>query len=129
MKKVKYREIIKVKDGKVTFRGERDNIIAEAVTILYALKEELSEEEYKTVIRLANKSREQLSDEAKRMRGEAEKMEEIRTNLSKEDVLHNMLELVGYLVEQEEEADEIEVKVKDLNMQFKAWRDETESED
>ena len=57
------------------------------------------------------------------------KMEEIRTNLSKEDILHNMLELVGYLVEQEEEVDEIEVKVKDLNMQFKAWRDEAESED
>lgn len=57
------------------------------------------------------------------------KMEEIRTNLSKEDVLHNMLEIVGYLVEQEEEADEIEVKVKDLNMQFKAWTDEKESED
>nr|DAM23013.1 MAG TPA: hypothetical protein [Bacteriophage sp.] len=57
------------------------------------------------------------------------KMEEIRTNLSKEDILHNMLELVCYLVEQQEEVDEIEVKVKDLNMQFKAWRDETESED
>lgn len=57
------------------------------------------------------------------------KMEEIRTNLSKEDILHNMLELVGYLVEQQEEVDEIEVKVKDLNMQFKAWRDETESGD
>ncbi len=56
-------------------------------------------------------------------------MEEIRTNLSKEDILHNMLELVCYLVEQEEEVDEIEVKVKDLNMQFKAWRDETESEE
>nr|DAF63149.1 MAG TPA: hypothetical protein [Siphoviridae sp. ct7yc1] len=56
-------------------------------------------------------------------------MEEIRTNLSKEDILHNMLELVCYLVEQQEEVDEIEVKVKDLNMQFKAWRDETESEE
>lgn len=56
------------------------------------------------------------------------KMEEIRTNLSKEDILHNMLEIVGYLLEQEEEADEIEVKVKDLNMQFKAWTDEKESE-
>lgn len=56
-------------------------------------------------------------------------MDEIRTNLSKEDVLHNMLEIVGYLVEQEEEVDEIEVKVKDLNMQFKAWRDEEESEE
>ena len=57
------------------------------------------------------------------------KMEEIRTNLSKEDILYNMLEIVGYLLEQEEEADEIEVKVKDLNMQFKAWTDDTESED
>lgn len=56
-------------------------------------------------------------------------MEEIRTNLSKEDILHNMLELVCYLVEQQEEVDEIEEKVKDLNMQFKAWRDETESEE
>lgn len=56
-------------------------------------------------------------------------MDEIRTNLSKEDVLHNMLELVGYLVEQKEEVDEIEVKVKDLNMQFKAWKDDAESED
>lgn len=56
-------------------------------------------------------------------------MAEIRTNLSKEDILHNMLELVGYLVEQEEEVDEIEVKVKDLNMQFKAWTDDTESVD
>lgn len=51
-------------------------------------------------------------------------MAEIRTNLSKEDILRNMLEIVGYLLEQEEGADEIEVKVKDLNMQFKAWRDE-----
>lgn len=56
-------------------------------------------------------------------------MGEIRTNLSKEDILHNMLELVCYLVEQQEEVDEIEIKVKDLNMQFKAWRDETESEE
>lgn len=56
-------------------------------------------------------------------------MDEIRTNLSEKDILHNMLEIVGFLLEQGEEADEIEVKVKDLNMQFKAWRDDTESED
>ncbi len=56
-------------------------------------------------------------------------MAEIRTNLSKEDVLRNMLELVGYLVEQQENVDEIEVKVKDLNMQFKAWRDENQREE
>lgn len=68
--------MIKAKDGEATFRGTRSNIIAEAVTVLHALKEELSEEEYKMVIRLADKSREQLSDEAKKMREETERMKE-----------------------------------------------------
>lgn len=68
--------MIKAKDGKVTFRGTRSNIIAEAVTVLHTLKEGLSEEEYKMVIRLADKSREQLSDEAKKMREETERMKE-----------------------------------------------------
>lgn len=39
--------MIKAKNGEVTFRGTKNNIIAEAVTVLHALKEELSEEEYK----------------------------------------------------------------------------------
>lgn len=65
--------MIKAKNGEVTFRGTKNNIIAEAVTVLHALKEELSEEEYKMVIRLADKSREQLSDEAKKMREEIKK--------------------------------------------------------
>lgn len=60
--------MIKAKDGEVTFRGTRSNIMAEAVTVLCALKEELSEEEYKMVIRLADKSEKQLSGEAERMR-------------------------------------------------------------
>ena len=60
--------MIKAKDGEVTLRGTRSNIIAEAVTVLRALKEELSEEEYKMVIRLADKSEKQLSGEAERMR-------------------------------------------------------------
>lgn len=68
--------MIKAKDGEVKFRGTRSHILAEATTVLCALKETVSEEEYKTVIRLADKSREQLSDEAKRMREEAEKMKE-----------------------------------------------------
>lgn len=68
--------MIKAKNGEVTFRGTKNNIIAEAVTVLYALKGELSEEEYKMVIRLADKSREQLSDEAKKMREETERMKE-----------------------------------------------------
>lgn len=60
--------MIKAKDGEVAFRGTRSNIMAEAVTVLHALKEELSEEEYKMVIRLADKSEEQLSGETERMR-------------------------------------------------------------
>lgn len=60
--------MIKAEDGEVTFRGTRSNIMAEAVTVLRALKETVSEEEYKTVIRLADKSEKQLSGEAERMR-------------------------------------------------------------
>lgn len=60
--------MIKAKDGEVTFRGTRSDIMAEAVTVLRALKEELSEEECKMVIRLADKSEEQVKDEAERAR-------------------------------------------------------------
>ena len=56
-------------------------------------------------------------------------MEEIRTNLSKEDVVHNMLEIALYLAQQDKDAHEIDVKVKNLNMRFEAWTDDTESED
>ena len=73
--------MIKVKDGEVTFRGIRSDIMAEAVTILHTLKKVVSEEEYKTVIRLADKSKEQVKDEAERMREEAEKMREELKNL------------------------------------------------
>lgn len=60
--------MIKAKDGEVTFRGTRNSIMAEAVTVLRALKESVSEEEYKMVIRLADKSEEQVKDEAERAR-------------------------------------------------------------
>lgn len=60
--------MIKAKDGEVTFRGIKSHVMAEAVTVLRALKETVSEEEYKTVIRLADKSEKQLSSEAERMR-------------------------------------------------------------
>lgn len=39
--------MIKAKDGEVTFRGTRSHIMAEAITVLRALKEAVSEEEYK----------------------------------------------------------------------------------
>ena len=73
--------MIKAKEGEVAFRGTRSDIIAEAVTILHTLKKVVSEEEYKTVIRLADKSEEQVKDEAERMREEAEKMREELKNL------------------------------------------------
>jgi hypothetical protein len=60
--------MIKAINREVTFRGTKDNIMAEAVTVLHALKEEFSEEEYKMVIRLADKSEEQVKDEAERAR-------------------------------------------------------------
>lgn len=66
--------MIKAKDGEVTFRGTRSNIMAEAVTVLHALKEELSEEEYKMVTRLADKSEEQVKDEAERARETLKKL-------------------------------------------------------
>lgn len=66
--------MIKAKDGEVTFRGTRSNIMAEAATVLRALKESVSEEEYKMVIRLADKSEEQMKDEAERAREALKKL-------------------------------------------------------
>lgn len=66
--------MIKAKDGEVTFRGTRSNIMAEAATVLRALKESVSEEEYKMVIRLADKSEEQVKDEAERARETLKKL-------------------------------------------------------
>lgn len=66
--------MIKAEDGEVTFRGKKGNVMAEAVTILRALKECISEEEYKMVIRLADKSDEQVKDEAEEMREAIKKL-------------------------------------------------------
>lgn len=60
--------MIKAEDGEVTFRGIKSHVMAEAVTVLRVLKEAVSEEEYKIVIRLADKSEKQLSGETERMR-------------------------------------------------------------
>lgn len=66
--------MIKAKDGEVTFRGTRSNIMAEAATVLRALKECVSEEEYKMVIRLADKSNKQIDDEAEEARETLKKL-------------------------------------------------------
>ena len=69
--------MIKAEDGKVIFRGKRSHVVAEAVTILCALKKAVSEEEYKMVIRLADKSEKQLSGETERMREVIKKLLEL----------------------------------------------------
>lgn len=56
-------------------------------------------------------------------------MAEIRENMSKEDVVRNMLEIAFYLAQWDKNTHEIDVKVKNLNMRFEAWMDDTESED
>ena len=66
--------MIKAEDGKVTFRGKRSHVVAEAVTILCALKKAVSEEEYKMVIRLADKSEERVKNEAERARETLKKL-------------------------------------------------------
>lgn len=53
--------MIKAEDGEVTFRGIKSHVMAEAVTVLRALKEVVSEEEHKMVIRFADKNEQQLS--------------------------------------------------------------------
>ena len=53
-------------------------------------------------------------------------MEKIRENMSKEDVVHNMLEIAVYLDQQDKDAHEIDVNVKNLNMHFEAWMDDAE---
>lgn len=66
--------MIKTEDGEVTFRGIKSRVMAEVVTVLRALKETVSEEEYKMVIRLADKSEEQVEDEAERARETLKKL-------------------------------------------------------
>lgn len=66
--------MIKAEDGEVTFRGIKSHVMAEAVTVLRALKETVSEEEYKMVISLADKSEEQVKDEAERARETLKKL-------------------------------------------------------
>lgn len=69
--------MIKAEDGEVTFRCIKSHVMAEAVVVLRALKKAVSEEEYKTVIRLADKSEKQLSGETERMREVIKKLLEL----------------------------------------------------
>lgn len=56
-------------------------------------------------------------------------MAEIRTNMSEEDIANNMLEIAFYLAKQDEDVNEVDVKLGDLNMHFEAWSADSESEE
>ena len=66
--------MIKAEDGRVIFEGKRDKVLAEATAVLRSLKEVVSEEEYKMVIGLADKSEKQINDEIEKMREELKKL-------------------------------------------------------
>jgi hypothetical protein len=68
--------MIKAEDGKIIIEGRRDKVLAEVTTILHVLKGLVSKEEYKAVIRFADKSEEQVSDEIEKMKEKTEKMRE-----------------------------------------------------
>ena len=55
-------------------------------------------------------------------------MEEIRTNLSKEDIIIDMLEIANYLRKQEGDVNQIDITIKNLNMTFEAWMDDSEND-
>ena len=48
-------------------------------------------------------------------------MKTVRTDLTKEDVLINMVELAGYLAQQEEEVNTINMTCNGLHMEFTAY--------
>lgn len=68
--------MIKAEDRKVIIEGRRDKVLAEAATVLRVLKESVSEEEYKILIELADKSEKQINDEIEKMREKTKKMKE-----------------------------------------------------
>ena len=60
------------------------------------------------------------------MSGTGENMEKIRGNMSKEDIIINMLEIANYLSKQEGDVNQIDITIKNLNMHFEAWMDDSE---
>ena len=55
-------------------------------------------------------------------------MEKIRENMSKEDIIINMLEIANYLSEQEDGVNQIDVTIKNLNMHFEARMGDSEND-
>ena len=48
----------------------------------------------------------------------------LRTNITKDDVAQNMLEIALYLAQKEKEMNTVDITVNNLHMHFEAWTDE-----
>ena len=55
-------------------------------------------------------------------------MEKIRENMSKQDIIINMLEIANYLSEQEDGVSQIDVTINNLNMHFEASMGDSEND-
>ena len=54
-------------------------------------------------------------------------MEKIRENMSDQDIILNMLEIVNYLSRQDGDMNQIDVNIKNLNMHFEVRMDNSEN--
>lgn len=55
--------MISIDRGLIKVKGEKDTIMAEAITLLHHAKETMSEDEYRNFLNMAEKSEEQLKSE------------------------------------------------------------------
>lgn len=55
-------------------------------------------------------------------------MEKIRENMSKQDIIINMLEIANYLGKQKDGVNQIDINIKNLHMHFEAWMNDTEND-
>ena len=53
--------------------------------------------------------------------------DKIRENMSGQDIILNMLEIANYLSRQEGNMNQIDVQIKNLNIHFEVWKDDSEN--
>jgi hypothetical protein len=50
----------------------------------------------------------------------------VRTEMSKQEVVKNLLEVALWLAQDKEDVNTLDIKIKNLNIHFEAWTDEEE---
>ena len=54
-------------------------------------------------------------------------MKKIRENMSDQDIILNMLEIANYLSRQDGTINQIDVNIKNMNMHFEVYKDDSEN--